>query len=110
MGDERPTRQGRTGHAGDPNAQKRSLRRGPKADAAAGIPLAALPDHVSKKLVTHWVEATHGFEAQSSDPSSPPWRNLHAIRDWSDHNSMNPGEAACANSPPDWANDASCSS
>ncbi len=105
MGDERTAGAGKR-YAGDPG-RERGLRWSP-GRAAADIPLRALPHHVSKNLVTHWVEATHGVEAQSS--ADGPSRNLHAIRDWSDHNSMNPGEAAWANSPPDWANDASCSS
>ena len=39
-----------------------------------------------------------------------PCLTRQAIRDCSDHSSMNPGEASCENSPPDSLNVASCAS
>ena len=39
-----------------------------------------------------------------------PFRSRCAMRDCSDHSSMNPGDACWENSPPDSANVASCAS
>lgn len=38
--------------------------------------------------------------------SSPRWRIRCAMRDCNDQSSMNPGEAVCEKSPPDWAKEA----
>lgn len=75
------------------------------AKPATGVPLAALPDDVSKNLVAHLKPMLPAGPLAHSRS-----RIRHAIRDCRENSSMKPGDAACSNSPPDWEKVASWAS